>query len=227
VRSASLIHASPSTVFTLALTLALSTPVFAQLTPDWNAARFGGLLGLNRSTFGGDLAVGDPRSLTGAVGGITVVKPLIGGLALRGEVLTTRKGAVWTTNALGGVAGQAGFELTYVDVPIMLAYELPPAIGFRPHLYAGPSFNLRTACRTRVSVQGSTSFRNCDQTNTDVRSTELAGVIGGGIGVQVRRDMLGVLGARYTHGVTKVVDGSNVTNRLWTFYLGVEMLQRR
>jgi Outer membrane protein beta-barrel domain len=226
VRSASLILSSRATVFSLALTLALTVPVSAQLTPDWNALRFGGLLGLNRSTFNGDLAAGDPRSLTGALGGITAVKPLAGGLALRGEVLTTRKGALWTTNALG-VAGQAGFELTYVDVPIMLAYELPAAIGFRPHLYAGPSFNLRTACRTRVSVQGNTSFRNCDQNNNGIRSTELAGVVGGGIGVQVRRDMLGVLGARYTHGVTKVFDESNITNRVWTFYLGVEMLQRR
>ncbi len=222
----SFVHALRSTVAALTLTLALATPALAQLAPDWKAARFGGMVGLNRSTFGGDLDVENLGSLTGGVGGLTVTKPFAGGLALRGEILTTRKGAIWTTNTPGGT-GRAGFELTYVDVPVMLAYELPPAIGFRPHLYAGPSFSLRTACRTRFSAQGNTSFRNCDESDTGVRSTDLAGVIGGGIGYQVRRDMLGVVGARYTHGVTKVFDDANATNRVWTFYLGVEMLQRR
>jgi hypothetical protein len=45
------------------------------------------------------------------------------------------------------------------------------------------------------------------------------------VAFRVRRDMLGLLGARYTHGATKVFDDANVTNRMWTFYLGVEMLQ--
>jgi Outer membrane protein beta-barrel domain len=226
LRHPSFVRASHATSLLLALACALTAPARAQLTTDWKAARFGGIVGLNRSTFGGDLGVDDVRSLTGGLGGLTVTKPFAGGLALRGEVLTTRKGATWSSTTPGG-AGRAGFELTYVDVPIMLAYELPPASGFRSHLYAGPAFGLRTACRTRISVQGNTSFRNCDDSNSGVRSTELSGVVGGGIGYQVRRDMIGVIGARYTRGVTKVFDDTNAANRLWAFYLGVEMLQRR
>jgi hypothetical protein len=202
----------------------LASPAQAQLTPDWGAIRFGGIAGLNRSTFGGSDAIGDPRSQTGFMGGLTLMKPVGGGVALRAEVLTTRKGAVWTTQVFGA-STRVGYELTYFDVPLMLAYDAPVVSGLRPHVYVGPSFNLQTGCRTRVSTQNQNSFRNCDQNIVQARSVELSGVAGGGVAFRVRRDMLGLLGARYTHGATKVFDDANVTNRMWTFYLGVEMLQ--
>ncbi|NJN36490.1 MAG: hypothetical protein HC794_04810 [Nitrospiraceae bacterium] len=67
VRCVSFARPSHAAVVTLALTFALAAPVRAQLTPDWNAVRFGGIVGLNRATFGGDLALDNLGSLTGGL----------------------------------------------------------------------------------------------------------------------------------------------------------------
>lgn len=160
-----------------------SVPLFfivaCLLMPDGLRAQapidIGAFAGLNSSTLklSRDLTPGESiDSRVGvALGGFVSVD--LGSLfAIQAEAAWTQKGA-----DLAGGGTTLAIKLEYIEVPLLLRFQLPLPIS--PFVYAGPALSFKTRCR--VEVSGTTL--DCDDplAQLSLKSTDLSGVIGAGV----------------------------------------------
>lgn len=207
----------------IALGTTLALPLPAQVISAAAAPiRFGIMAGANSSTIGGSDA-DDAERRTGFLAGLYLVKPLSGSLALRPEVLWSQKGAK-TTITEAGTAIDAELKLSYVDVPVLLQFEPATTSTIRPHLYAGPSFGFKADCSLDVTLGDVTDTSDCDS-DFDLKSFDMGGVIGGGIGFPVGA-IGATIGARYQHGFSDIAKDAKVNNRVISLYASLEFGKR-
>jgi hypothetical protein len=203
----------------LAIGSTLSLPLAAQSTAP---ARIGILAGANSATIGGSDADGADRR-TGFVAGVYLVKPIAAGISLRPELLYSQKGAK-TTIVDEDVSAKAELKLSYVDVPVLLQFEPSSASAVRPHVYVGPSFGIKADCKLAASGGGLSASVDCDQ-DFDLKSFDLGGVVGAGIGLPLG-GVGATIGARYQHGFTDIAKDATVKNRVFSVYASVEFGKR-
>lgn len=188
--------------------------------------RIGALVGLNSATIGGP-DIDDAKRRSGFLAGLTVFKPLRKGWGIRPEVLYSQKGADGpVVDDEDAVSDRAILKIDYVDVPILLQYESKMDNGVRPQVYAGPSIGFNSRCRIAASGGGEPVEIDCDETETEIKSTEFAGIIGGGLAFPWGGRLLTV-GARYQHGFTDVPADASARNRVLSIYAGVEFGRQR
>ena len=171
----------------LALAAALLLPPVASHAQS----RIGLIGGATFSTLRG---VNDLDQRDGAMGGLSLLFPLVGPFSLQTELLGVTKGA-------GGTIGPStdGVKLTYAEVPVLLRFT-PSAGVLSPHVYAGPYVGLNINCSLQ---RGDT---DCDDVGTiSTRSADIGGVLGGGLDLAVG-SLIITGGARYDFGVSKVID---------------------
>jgi hypothetical protein len=205
-------------------TAGLALPASAQsVASAAGPLRFGVMAGLNSSTIGGSDA-DDADRRTAFVGGVYVVKPLSGGLAFRPELLLSQKGAEQSL-VEEGVSVKGTLRLTYIDVPLLLQLEGTSASGVRPHAYAGPSIGFKTGCSVKGSGGGFSVSASCSEFGSDVKTVDVGGVIGAGIGFPVG-GLSATIGARYQHGFTDIAEDVKVQNRVIAFYASLELGKR-
>lgn len=207
----------------IALGTTLALPLPAQVISSSAAPiRFGIMAGASASTIGGSDAE-DAERRTGFLAGLYLVKPLSGSLALRPEVLWSQKGA-GTTVTEAGTAIDAELKLSYVDVPVLLQFEPATTSTIRPHLYAGPSFGFKADCSLEVTIGDVTDESDCDS-DFDLKSFDMGGVIGGGIGFPLGT-VSATIGARYQHGFSDIAKDAKVNNRVISLYASLEFGKR-
>jgi len=150
---------------------------------------------------------------TGFAGGVGVGFDLLGGWRIQPEVLYVVKGADAdfifdnSENVLGsetpgspGVPVHATFDLTYLEIPVLLVYtfQLPGIV--RPKVFAGPSFSSKLDARVRFRAVGS----NIEQEETDrsVQSLDAGAVVGAGLEISFGSSQRLSLGGRGTFGLS-------------------------
>jgi len=180
----------------LATTLAPLSAGHAQLT-------FGGFAGVNFSNL--DITNPDeaPSSRTAGMFGGYIGTHLGRLFVVRLEGYWTQKGAEGTS--VGNV------KIGYIEVPLILRVNLPLVI-VKPALYAGPAISFQTSCDLEASGGSGVP---CSDVGYDVKSTDLSGIIGAGVGVGPI-----TLDVQYDVSFSNILDDSTsateVKNQTWT-----------
>ena len=162
----------------IVLVLLFATSVFAQ------GLAFGVKGGINYATLSGD-DVGDVEWKLGLVAGAVAAFDVMDMLVIQGEVLYSMKGADSADASLG---------LTYIEIPVLLKYNVPMAGMVSPNLFIGPSLGI---------------LLSADADGEDVKEffkgTDFGVVIGAGVDFDLGTGKV-TLDARYNLGLTSLDD---------------------
>ncbi|MFN8668773.1 MAG: porin family protein [Gemmatimonadaceae bacterium] len=206
----------------LVLGTAFAGSAHAQSRAGGSSLRVGIIGGASSATIGGKDA-DDADRRTGFLAGAYLVKPIAGSLALRPELLLSQKGAK-TTLVEEDITAEAELKLTYIDVPVLLQFEPSAASAVRPHVYAGPSFGFKSNCKLEATAGDQSGSIDCDS-DFDLKSFDLGGVVGAGIGFPLG-GIGATVGARYQHGFSDIAKDATVKNRVFSIYGSVEFGKR-
>ena len=179
------------------------------------------MAGVNLSKISGDdITSADNR--TGFLGGIFVTFHLTNTFAIQPEAIYSQRGASDNSDP----DFDATFKLDYIDVPVLLRFDIPVVGPIRPFFVAGPSFGLQVKCAIGVEGQGASASVDCDQIGQDSdiqfenKTFDLSGVVGAGLDFRLGGHTL-MVGARYQHGFSDVVKDASVKNRTWSVVAGL------
>lgn len=171
----------PSLIVYLSLVVmfGLASPVRAQ---QWaGALKLGGTV----TTFVGDTASGtvDWKSRAGLAGGVTIGYDLGNGFIPQFDLLYVRKGASGNTVLDDGTPLAIRSDITYLEVPLLIAYRLEMRGRIHPKIVAGPMLALRLDARISSRVRGTT----LEQTELDesIEKRDFGVVAGAGIDVDM------------------------------------------
>ena len=200
----------------------LCASVLQAQAPRVAETRIGVMGGVNLSTFGGDDTDASLESKLGFIGGLTLVKTRPGALGFEADALYSMKGSKST-----GAGSEASFKLNYIEVPLLLRFDVPTAGSIRPHLVAGPALALRVGCSAEGKASGITVSLSCDEMEEifdgTLKSFDVGLTGGGGIDFPMGTRTF-TLGARYTYGLLNITDDETSTkNKAFSFFAGVSM----
>ena len=183
-------------------------------------AAFGVKGGINFSNlkFDGDSVDVNLDQRTGFVGGLFIVWPASGTLALQTEFLYSQKGATFDEEGL-----EEKVSLDYIDIPVLLRMSSRPAKASF-HAIAGPSFGFKTRARSKSSFEGESHEEDIGD---EVETFDLGLVLGAGLDFGRM-----TIDGRYTWGLTDISkesvddvqdpgDDVKVKNRVFTVMVGV------
>jgi hypothetical protein len=155
------------TIVTLVFLFTMPNPVFGQM-----GITKGVKAGLNMATITGDdvdMGTISPGTRMGfSVGGF-VILDLPGMLGVRPEVLYSMKGAIYDTPA-----GDAIIKLDYVEVPVLLQYDLMLPGPVSPVFFAGPALAFNLSAKAE-SPDGT------EEDIDDIKSMDIGAVVGAGV----------------------------------------------
>lgn len=207
----------------VAAALLLGAPIHNAVAQGLPAPRatFGVMAGINVAKLSGDNITGiDNR--TGMLGGLFLTLHLTNSFAVEPELLYSQHGAA--SNSDPDV--DFTFKMDYVDVPVLLRFEVPVVGPIRPFFVAGPAFGIKTKCNVEGSVDGGSASADCDNVGDqfgesfETKSFDLSGVAGAGIDFRLGGTTL-MLGARYQHGFSDVLKDVSAKNRTWSIVAGL------
>jgi hypothetical protein len=178
--------------------------------------RFGITAGMNLAKLSGaDNGIVENR--TGFLVGGLVVIPIARNVAFQPEILFATKGAQASDSGI-----TAAMKLQYVEVPVVLRFDVPTSGKIKPFAYAGPAFSLKTGCSFEGSAQGVSASVPCDNIfgqdpgDASFRSADVGGLVGGGLAFDVGGRLLTV-GARYEVGFVSIFSNDDSKNRVLSF----------
>jgi hypothetical protein len=157
-----------------------------------------------------------PSTRTAWLVGAFVEIPIAKNIAFQPELMYTEKGADYSALlAVAGVTGSATMKLSYLDIPLLVRFDIPTTGSVVPYVYAGP--NIGFLLRAKVTATGQPH----DDVKSDMNTTEFGIAFGGG--VRFGRVLAEVW---YTQGLTNVLTdaaagGSKATNRVFSILGGV------
>ena len=217
---------------TVAAALLLAVPAQAQ-TVQWGVSAgpaFGQFEGdavvfAGASQGGTVLPATFAGSRTGFQVGVTLRTPLTRWFGVRAALRYVQQGGVVDRELLGPADGPvdetATFKFDYLAVPVLGEIRSPRRVaGFRPSVYAGPSFGLNV--RSRVTrdyrtIRGTTTFTR----KVDAPSDAVSVVTGTEIAYRLPNGADVSLDLRYRRGVTDVVTRADATARLEAIQVGI------
>ena len=143
----------------------------------------------------------DKKARLGIVAGLTADLPLSPSIAVRPELLYTQKGYQVTSEG-NGLAGSATARIDYLEVPLMLAYNVVQPSGLAFSIEAGPTLAYKLSSGIGCDFEGAVGEAFCDaQEIGDAEGDD--GIkdfdFGGALGATVGSGPFGV-GIRYTQG---------------------------
>lgn len=162
-------------------------------------------------------------SRTSAGFGGFVQLPLAQNLSLQPEVLYLGKGFSGQADGI-----ETTFELSYVEVPLLLQFHFPVEGGVSPRLFVGPAVAFEVGCDVSGS-DGTTSVSlSCDEFDDfgfdlDTKSADFGLTFGAGLDVAAGSAIV-TLDGRYDMGLSDILEFegvSGVKNRAWGFFVGV------
>lgn len=191
-----------------ALLLACASHVRAQ---EKTAPRptFGVLAGVNVANLSGSSVEG-ASNRTGFIGGVFATFHFGEGIGLEPEMLYSMQGAKTGS-------GNAALKLNYVQLPVLLRYDVSARAAAHPFFVAGPSFGIEVSC----SAAGEGVSVSCDQAGLHTTSFDLGGTLGAGVAFRAAKRSVS-LGARYTVGTNDVFQNSvHAKSRFWSILAGI------
>ncbi|MEM1269524.1 MAG: porin family protein [Bacteroidota bacterium] len=187
--------------------------------------RYGARVGGAGSTY-----VGDPDTEFDGVGGLVVGFTfdfyVSETLTVRPELSYLNKGARVQTPVDFGDGGtpvdiNARFDVTYIEVPVLVRYRPRPFARWTPAFHAGPTVAFNTGATVTFSAVGAedTEFQQSDDS---IKGVDYGFAAGAGIDVDLDGRLLS-LEARYTRGITNIVsdDDDPKFNGTWSLTLGI------
>jgi hypothetical protein len=193
--------------------LALALQVVAAPAPA--AAQFGLRGGVNLSRFVGGDTESDPRA--GLNLGASIPLFRVGPLALVPEVYYSAKGGTALT-ALGitPVTTPLEFELSYIEVPVLLRLHFPMPLGLEGYVGGGPAYAWNLDCKFSSSIDPSVEARECGQQfqsfDTAMNTADKLLVLNGGLNLFVLGRFGGLnLDARLVRGLDRVIEGDGTS----------------
>lgn len=204
----------------------LPLTLFLLVAPADASAQFrvGGGLSLSE-LFGDDVGENDTRSglALGASAGLFSIGPA----RILAEVHYRQKGAedVMEAEQLIAAGEAVEFGLDYVEVPLLVRFNLPPFGGrVVPYIHGGPVFGWQVDCGVRVTAEGGEeacedlSGANLEET---LRDYEQGLTFGGGFDVVVLRGLGAIsLEGRYIRGLSRLSQEGEVKNQGYALTLG-------
>ncbi len=171
--------------------------------------RFGIVGGINWATVRGPDA-DDAGWRTALMGGVTLVAPFTPSFALQPEFIYTQKGSRVTEEDFTGTV-----KMNYIEVPVMLRFDIATTSGPRPFLYAGPAVAFRVGCGVELKNGGDSFNAECDEgtDQPDFKSTDYSVVLGGGFAFNAL-GRLASIGVRYDHGLSNFSESNEVKHRV-------------
>jgi len=157
----------------------------------------------------------------GLVGGVFAEIGLVGGFSLQPEVLYVQKGAKFSFSE-EGITGTAKFNVDYVEIPLLLKYNLISSGLTIPSVYAGPYFGFNTRARLVFKMEGYPE--EYLELKDDIKDTEFGLTFGLGL-TQKLGVMKVTLDARYDLGLSNIAEEAegpeSIKTRTWLFMVGV------
>ncbi len=141
----------------------------------------------------GSLFDSDVGMRAGFHGGLLVSVDVTSHVALRTEILFTRKG-------FGNGDGEVALKVDYVEFPVLVVIRLPGTVS--PHLNLGAYLGLEASCTASTAIVDDTA---CSELSTGpaTRGADSGFVVGGGVSFDVGFASL-LLDAYYNVGVTDI-----------------------
>jgi hypothetical protein len=177
-------------------------------------------IGMNRADFHGE----DVQEMLQAMGGYMESKwgLCAGGFvrfnisktfAIQPEVLYTMKGAKIDSTVLR-IKSKWEFNLSYLEVPVIVKFMIPTPGGVKPNLYAGPSLAIKLSSKIKHEIPG---WPVEEQDIEGMKDTDFGLIIGAGIDFgKLMVDL------RYVLGLTAISDDANsdIKNRVISLMIG-------
>lgn len=181
--------------------------------------RFGITLGANSATFSGN-DIGDVSRRTGLLAGVLAVLPFSPTIAFEPEIAYSMKGANASDASEPGFAGS--LTMGYLQIPALVRFELAAAtVGPKPFIYAGPALAFKTSCTFEVHGQGISDSSSCDDTESNLNSTDFSLIGGAGIAFKMGGRTVG-LAARYDYSLSKVSKVADLKHRVLSIVATLE-----
>ena len=201
-----------TTLILAVLILASSVAMSQSLTKGFKG-------GFNSATLGGaDAKNPDPTAKSGFAAGVFFNLSLPGPISIQPEVLYTQKGA---EAAVGSIT--AKYELVYVEVPVLLKFNIPLAPGspVKPNIFAGPAAGFLLTAKVK---SGSQELDIKDETT----NVDFGLALGAGLDIDLVALTLTV-DARYTLGLATIAKNedptthtkADVKNRVMSVNVGI------
>jgi hypothetical protein len=190
------------------------------------SARIGLFAGLNEARIDGS-TVSDISNHSAGAFGAYVVTPIGGDWSVQTGVALSMKG--WERDE-PATRDLSVIKLTYLEVPLLLRYDIAARERAGAFLFAGPGFGFRTGCSIAATTHatGVTQSASCDDierlSNGQVqfKSFDQGAIFGGGVRLGIGRELL-VLNTQYELGMARVEHSNNAKNRTFTVGVGFEV----
>ncbi|HET9066383.1 MAG TPA: porin family protein [Gemmatimonadales bacterium] len=200
-----------STLLAIALALPVA-PLVAQGSPMFGL--LGGITSGKVTVQGDDVGL-TLGSRTGFAGGVSMRFPVGTMASIEIDGMYAQKGTKIT-----GDGESAELKLGYIEVPVVLRYELGDA-STHPFVLAGASVSLKAGCDVTAKSSGISAGFDCDDLFEGKQKSVDAGLTVGA-GVAVNRFSVQ---ARYTHGMMELFDDNDnsvtTKNRALFFLAGI------
>lgn len=181
--------------------------------------RFGITLGANSATFSGN-DIGDVSRRTGLLAGALAVLPFSPTIAFEPEIVYSMKGANASDSSEPGFSGS--LTMGYLQIPALVRFELAAAtVGPKPFIYAGPALAFKTSCTLEVHGPGISDSSSCDDSESNLNSTDFSLIGGAGIAFKMGGRTVG-LAARYDYSLSKVSKDGDLKHRVLSILATLE-----
>ena len=167
--------------------------------------------GINFANFHGADADSDFKNafIFGGFLGVTLTNLI----TIQPELLFTGKGA-----NEGSDSNKVKYKLNYLEIPVLLRFNVFEAPTIKPGLYFGPAVGIKINAKRMVEVNGETSEEDLE----GIRTPEIGFAVGGTIDFYLGVGAI-VLDVRYTSGFNSIfeAEGIEIKNGVFSLMAGL------
>lgn len=110
----------------------------------------------------------------------------------------------------------------YLEVPVLLSFEMAPGSRVSPQLLFGPAISWETSCKYETEVSGNPLKMNCDGPEREIRDMDFGAMGGLSVKVALSEGIALVGDLFYAFGLRSLREGGDsVKNRAFSVTLGL------
>ncbi|MFZ5981652.1 MAG: porin family protein [Candidatus Zixiibacteriota bacterium] len=163
---------------------------------------YGAKIGLNATGLLGSDVDKTSFPKKGLVGGGLVRWNMSPGIGLQVELLYSQRGSESSVSNFS-LVDTLKIKLDYLEIPVLMRYELPLPGKVKPNLLFGPALAFKVSAKT--TTDDNSSFYDSELEIMNARGTDFSIVLGAGVDIAFGKG-LWQFEARYNIGLTKVFE---------------------
>lgn len=130
--------------------------------------------------------------------------------AIQPEVLYSMKGSK-AEGTLFGETFKVKFNLSYLEIPVLVKLRITTRGNVKPNIFAGPSLAIKLSGKTKTEYAGESEEDDLE----DIKDTDIGLIIGAGVDFgKLTVDL------RYNLGLTKLSEEDDVKNKAISLMIG-------